>query len=82
MTYIPAPKTLTAFPQAKSVKPKTPIYGGGLRKRWEDEEYIYEWDYRHGLVEKYDRRGNHLGEFHPVSGEQMNPKVASRRRLS
>jgi hypothetical protein len=43
------------------------------------EKYIYEWDSRHGLVEKYDKRGNHLGEFNPVTGEKINPRVASRR---
>ncbi|MFN6480972.1 MULTISPECIES: colicin E3/pyocin S6 family cytotoxin [unclassified Nostoc] len=83
MNYYPAPKTLEAFPDAKQVKPKTPVQGGGgLRKRWDDQEYRYEWDSRHGLVEKYDRRGNHLGEFDPKTGEQINPKIASRRILS
>ncbi|WBG66892.1 hypothetical protein ELR50_03455 [Pseudomonas citronellolis] len=45
--------------------------GGGKRKRWKDDEgYIYEWDSAHGAVEKYDRRGRHLGEFNPVTGEK------------
>lgn len=80
MSYFPAPQTLEAFPKAKLAKPKTPIQGGGgFRKRWKDQEYIYEWDYRHGLVEKYDKRGNHLGEFDPLTGEKINPRVASRR---
>lgn len=80
MTYVPAPKTLEAFPKAKRVKPKTPLQGGGgLRSRWEDEECIYEWDYRHGLVEKYDKRGNHLGEFEPIKGERIKPGVATRK---
>ncbi|OBQ40152.1 MAG: colicin E3 [Aphanizomenon flos-aquae WA102] len=80
MSYVPAPKTLEAFPKAKLVDKKTPVQGGsGLRKRWKDKKYIYEWDSRHGLVEKYDKRGNHLGEFNPVTGEKINPRVASRR---
>jgi hypothetical protein len=80
MSHVPAPKILEAFPQAKIVKRKTPVKeGGSFRKRWEDQDYIYEWDSRHGLVEKYDKRGNHLGEFDPLSGEKINPRVASRR---
>jgi len=80
MTYYPAPKTLEAFPKAKLVKLKTPRQGGGaLRRRWEDEKCIYEWDYRHGLVEKYDKRGNHLGEFDPITGERIKPGVATRK---
>ena len=81
MTYIPPPKDLPAFPEARRVKPKTPIPGGGLRKRWEDKNYIYEWDSLHGRVEKYDKRGNHLGEFDPITGEQTKPADPSRPRI-
>jgi len=28
----------------------------------------YEWDYQHGGVEKYDKRGHHLGEYDPDTG--------------
>jgi hypothetical protein len=64
---------LEAFPDANPVKPKTSIQGGGgLRKRWKDEEgNIYEWDSRHGTVEKYDKKGRHLGEFDASTGEQL-----------
>ncbi len=80
MSYVTPPKTLEAFPTAKLVKSRTPVQGGGgLRKRWEDQEYIYEWDSRHGSVEKYDKRRNHLGGFDPVTGEKISPRVASRR---
>ena len=53
--------------------PKTPRSdGGGLRKRWRDPSgRIYEWDYRHGTVEVYNRRGRHIGEFDPYSAEQL-----------
>ena len=70
--YQPPPDHLLAFPAAKEAKRKTPISGGGgKRKRWKDDEgYIYEWDSAHGAVEKYDRRGRHLGEFNPVTGEK------------
>lgn len=75
MPYIPAPRLLKAFPEAQLVKSKTRIQGGkGLRKRWKDlEGNIYEWDSRHGRVEKYNKRGKHLGEFDPETGEQINP---------
>lgn len=70
---IPPPKELTAFPTLKSVKPKPPVQGGGgLRKRWKDEVgNIYEWDSQHGTVEKYNKRGKHLGEFNPDTGELL-----------
>jgi hypothetical protein len=79
VTYIPPPKNLLAFPEAKKVKPKTFIAGGGLRKRWKDKNYIYEWDSYHGKVEKYDKRGNHLGEFDPNTGEQTKLADYSRK---
>jgi hypothetical protein len=68
----PPPKTLPGFPKAKYSPPKTPRAGGGLRKRWRDDEgRIYEWDSRHGAVEVYSKRGRHLGEWHPVTGKQL-----------
>jgi hypothetical protein len=70
MTYIPPPKTLPAFPDAKTVRPKTPLKGRGYRKRWKDSEFIYEWDSFHGRVEKYDKQGKHLGEFDYETGER------------
>lgn len=75
MPYIPAPKFLPAFPNAMPVKRKTLVQGGGgLRKRWKDSEgNIYEWDSRHGTVEKYDGKGKHLGEFNASTGEQIKP---------
>jgi hypothetical protein len=79
VTYIPPPKSLLAFPEAKRVKPKTSIAGGGLRKRWKDKDYIYEWDSYHGRVEKYDMRGNHLGEFDSTTGKETKPADFSRK---
>lgn len=75
MPYIPSPKSLKAFPEATLVKSKTKIQGGrGLRRRWKDPDgTIYEWDSRHGRVEKYNSRGDHLGEFDPETGERINP---------
>ena len=79
MTYIPPPKDLPGFPEARRVKPKTSIPGGGFRKRWRDGNCIYEWDSFHGRVEKYDKRGYHLGEFDPNTGEQTKVANPSRK---
>jgi hypothetical protein len=64
----PAPKTLPGFPDATRAKPKTPIVKGAglLRSRWKNPAgEIFEWDYRHGRVEKYTPKGRHVGEFDP-----------------
>ncbi|WP_083853525.1 colicin E3/pyocin S6 family cytotoxin [Synechococcus sp. PCC 6312] len=75
------PKNLPAFPDTQRVKPKTSVQGGGhLRKRWKDDKgNIYEWDYQHGTVEKYDKKGKHQGEFDPITGEQTKPADNNRR---
>ena len=75
-----APKTLEAFPKAIRADPKTLVQGGGqLRRRWEDRKYIYEWDSRHGTVEKYNKRGHHLGEFDPKTGKQLKGPSLTRK---
>jgi hypothetical protein len=72
---------LPGFPDAKPVKPKTPISenGGKLRKRWKSPDgTIYEWDYQHGTVEKYDKKGIHQGEYRPdgtTIGPNRNRKI-------
>ena len=80
-SYIPPPRNLPAFPGLKPAKRKTPVQGGGgMRKRWKDQAgNIYEWDYQEGRVEKYDRRGRHLGEFDPNTGEPTKPAGPNRR---
>ena len=56
--YTPAPKELPGFPDARRVKPRTSVQGGGgMRARWEDKKFIYEWDSQHGEVEKYNKKG-------------------------
>jgi len=80
MAYRPAPRALPAFPGARRTTPKTPLPGSGLRRRWKDSAgLIYEWDYAHGRVEKYDSPGHHLGEFDPDTGAQLIPAEPSRR---
>jgi len=81
LTYQPPPKELAGFPGAKSAKLKTSVQGrGGRRRRWKDSDgTLYEWDSQHGTVEKYDKRGAHLGEFDASTGQQTKPADPSRR---
>lgn len=71
-SYHPAPKALTAYPDAKRAKQMSSVQGGGKkRNRWKDRKgRIYEWDYENGRVELYDKQGKHLGEFNPETGER------------
>jgi len=64
---------LPAFPEATRSKPKTSRRGGrGRRPRWKDAYgTIYEWDSLHGTVEKYNSKGRHIGEFDPITGNQV-----------
>lgn len=70
--YHPKPDSLPAFPDAKWAKSKTSVQGGGgLRPRWKSRDgTIYEWDFQHGAVVKYNKRGKHLGEFDHKTGTQ------------
>ena len=78
--YHPAPKGLSAFPDATPAKQKTRVKGRGTRMRWKTKDgQILEWDYQHGAVEMYDKRGRHLGEFDADTGEQNNPADSKRR---
>ena len=81
--YIPPPKTkdLKGFPGLTKDRRKTPNQGGGgLRKRWKDKKgNIYEWDSRHGALEKYDKQGWHLGQFDYITGKQTKPADKTRR---
>ncbi|RON55037.1 colicin E3/pyocin S6 family cytotoxin [Pseudomonas frederiksbergensis] len=80
-TYHQKPDFLAAFPDAKWASPKTSIKGGGgLRPRWKDRSgTIYEWDFQHGAVEKYNKRGKHLGEFDHETGTQNKPADPTRK---
>lgn len=72
---------MPGIPDARPAKPKTPKQGGnsGKRKRWKDADgNIYEWDYQHGDVEKYDKRGKHKGSIDPKTGEQTKTPVKGR----
>ena len=73
LTYTPPPQGDLPIFGAKRVRSKT------QRARWVDDEgNIYEWDSQHGRVEKYNKRGKHLGEFDPNTGEQTKPAKPDR----
>src|SRR5687767_11605444 len=80
--YVPPPKVLPAFPEAKRAQPKTWVSGGGgMRIRWKDRDYIYEWDYQHGHVERYDLRGKPLGAFDHITGSKLKEAAPGRRNI-
>lgn len=78
--YYPPPKELAAFPDAKVAPRKTSVKGGGgLRKRWKTQAgEIFEWDSQHGAIEKYNKRGKHLGEFDAETGTQTKSADSTR----
>ncbi|MEV4696120.1 colicin E3/pyocin S6 family cytotoxin [Pseudomonas brassicacearum] len=80
--YHPTPKgVIPAFPDLVRGRSKTPVQGGGgLRPRWHDRKgNIYEWDRQHSALEKYNPRGNHLGEFNHITGEQTKKADKTRK---
>jgi hypothetical protein len=79
-SYHPAPKGLTAFPDAMRDKSKSGVQGGSKKRtRWKDSRgRIYEWDSQHGAVEMYDKQGKHLGEYNPETGDQTKPAKSGR----
>jgi Cytotoxic len=79
MSYIPPPDK-PPLPGLRQVKSKTPFNGNGrLRRRWKDGSgYMWEWDYQHGRLEKYDSKGKHVGEFSPIDGSQTKPADPNR----
>lgn len=78
--YQPPPNDIEGIPGLERAKPKTPVQGGGgLRKRWKDKKgNIYEWDSETGALEKYNKKGKHLGEYDPKSGKQTKPPKKGR----
>jgi len=78
--YHPKPENLPAFPDAIWARPKTSVQGGGKKRpRWKDREgNIYEWDFQHGAIEKYNKRGKHLGEFNHITGEKTKSPNSAR----
>jgi RHS repeat-associated protein len=60
LSYIPPPKSLPGFPDAKRIKPQ----GGRPKWRLPDGD-IAEWDRQQGEVERYNPRGQHRGVWNP-----------------
>lgn len=47
---------------------------------WVDEDgFYYTWDALHGEIEKFDRRGYHLGALDPTTGKLISGPVRGRR---
>lgn len=80
--YIPPPteNSLAGFPSTFRTKPKT-RFPGGKRQRWKGAAVnIYERDYLHGRVEKWNRRGDrHLGDFDHRTGRRIGAPDPARR---
>ncbi|WP_080686152.1 hemagglutinin repeat-containing protein [Rhizobium leguminosarum] len=75
--YFPPPKTAEGIPGIPDLQKGKPVGG---RARWYDSKgNIYEWDYQHGKLEKFDKSGKkHLGEYDPVTGAQTKPPKPGR----
>jgi len=73
MAFIAPPERLKPFPEAERVKPR------GRARRWSDGDCLYEWDGLHGRIEKYDKTGRHLGEYHAETGELTKAAEPGRR---
>ena len=43
-------------------------FGGKKRWRSADGRRLYEWDDLHGEIEGYNKRGEHIGVFHAITG--------------
>ncbi len=75
--YYPAPKSGEAIPGIPGLKVGKTV--GGRRRFYDEKGNIYEWDYQHGALEKYDKTGKkHLGEYDPQSGKQTKPPKPGR----
>jgi hypothetical protein len=56
-----------------------PTKAKSQRRRWRGpKKQIYEEDTQHGELEKYNRRGKHLGSVDPESGEVIKGPVKGR----
>jgi hypothetical protein len=78
--FPPKDGKLPGFPGATPTDRKTPRQGGGgKRHRWNWGKFILEWDYQHGTIELYDKRGHHLGEFNYETRKQLKPAKKGRR---
>ena len=61
----------------KSFKP----HRGNIKTNGEpgSKRRYYRWDYTHGDIEVFDRKGRHLGSMDPATGIMTKPPVPGRR---
>jgi RHS repeat-associated protein len=86
-TYVPNPTLQTdPFGLAPYTKQTSPVwqrlkpYRGQTKSNGLSgaaREY-YEWDYTHGDIEVYNRRGVHIGSMDPGTGQMIKPAVPGR----
>jgi hypothetical protein len=63
----------------KFLKGLKPIKAKSQRRRWRGpKKQTYEEDTQHGELEKYNRRGKHLGVVDPETGEIIKGPVKGR----
>ena len=52
------------------------------RQVWRDNKgRLYTWDRLHGHVEKFTRKGNHMGSYDPLDDEKLVGKAVNGRRV-
>ena len=44
-----------------------------------ERDRFFTWYYTHGEIEAFDKRGNHLGAFHGITGEKLKDAVRGRK---
>ena len=54
-------------------------FNGERRWRSRDRRFYYSWDFLHGEIEVFDRRGRHVGVIHALTGVQTKDAVRGRR---
>jgi hypothetical protein len=54
------------------------VFSGEKRWRSHDGKRIYTWDYLHGEIEVFNKRGKHLGVIDPVHGMMIKDAVKRR----
>lgn len=54
-------------------------HGGEQRWRSPDRKRWYTWDFTHGEIEVFDKRGYHLGAADAVTGVLIKPARKGRR---
>ncbi len=52
-------------------------YRGKVKRNKKGDQY-YQWDYTHGDIEVYNKRGEHLGCIDGKTGEKTKPAVKGR----